>query len=82
VLTKQFGDNFAFTDSTEKEYGLPVRSFPSFEAAANEAAISRLYGGIHFRRAIEQGQIQGRLVGENVLAKVVTRVSSAVAAAR
>jgi hypothetical protein len=82
VLTKQFGDNFAFTDSTEKEYGLPVRSFPSFEAAANEAAISRLYGGIHFRRAIEQGQIQGRLVGENVLAKVVTRVSSTVAAAR
>ena len=82
VLTKEFGDNFAFADSSEAEFGLPARSFASFEAAANEAAISRLYGGIHFRRAIEQGQMQGRKVGENVLAKVITRASTAVAAAR
>ena len=73
VLTQLFGDNFAFADSTEMEYGLPVRSFPSFEAAASEAAISRLYGGIHYRRAIEEGQKQGRKVGENVIAKVKTR---------
>ena len=82
VLTKEFGDNFAFTDSTELEFGLPVRSFASFEAAASEAAISRLYGGIHFRRAIEQGQLQGRKVGEYVIAKVITRVSATVAAAQ
>ena len=49
-----------------------MRSFPSFNAAAQEAAISRLYGGIHFRRAIEEGQVQGRKVGELVIAKVVT----------
>ena len=72
VLTQLFGDNFAFADSTEVEFGLPVRSFPSFNAAAQEAAISRLYGGIHFRRAIEEGQVQGRKVGELVIAKVVT----------
>ena len=82
VLTKLYGDNFAFADSTETEYGLPVRSFPSFEAAAAEAAISRLYGGIHYRRAIEQGQVQGRSVGQNVLAKVVTRSAPVVASAR
>ncbi len=82
VLTKLFGDKFAFADSTEMEYGLPVRSYPSFEAAAKEAAISRLYGGIHYRRAIEQGQVQGRKVGENVLAKVVTRAVPAVTAAQ
>ena len=82
VLTKLFGDNFAFADSTEMEYGLPVRSYPSFEAAAKEAAISRLYGGIHYRRAIEQGQVQGRKIGENVLAKVRTRAVPAVASAR
>ena len=82
VLTKEFGGNFAFTDSTELEYGLPVRSFASFEAAASEAAISRLYGGIHFRRAIEQGQLQGRKVGEYVIAKVITRASATVAAAQ
>ncbi len=82
VLTKLYGDNVAFADSTEMEYGLPVRSYPSFEAAASEAAISRLYGGIHYRRAIEQGQIQGRKVGEHVIAKMLTRAVPAVVSAR
>jgi hypothetical protein len=77
VLTAQFGPGFAFTDSTELAYGLPVRSFPSFEKAAAEAAISRLYGGIHYRRAIEQGIIQGRRVGELVLQRLNTRVGDA-----
>jgi hypothetical protein len=77
VLTEQFGANLAFTDSTELEYGLPVRSFPSFERAAAEAAMSRLYGGIHYRRAIEQGVIQGRRVGELVLQRVQTRPGKA-----
>jgi PAP2 superfamily len=77
ILTKVFGDNFAFTDSTEVEYGLPTRSFTSFTQAAAEASISRLYGGIHYRRAIEQGQVQGRKVGELVLAKVITRAAAA-----
>jgi len=75
VLTDQFGDAFAFTDSTELEYGLPVRSFTSFRQAAAEAAISRLYGGIHYRMAIEEGTIQGRMVGENVVRKIRTSQS-------
>lgn len=82
VLTNLFGDTFAFADSTEVEYGLPVRSFTSFAQAASEAAISRLYGGIHYRRAIEEGQTQGRLVGEHVLTKVKTRRVAAVASVR
>ncbi|MCC7052166.1 MAG: vanadium-dependent haloperoxidase [Gemmatimonadaceae bacterium] len=77
VLTRLYGDDFAFADSTELEYGLPVRSFTSFNAAAAEASVSRLYGGIHYRRAIEEGQVQGRKVGELVLARVVTRGASA-----
>jgi len=75
VLADQFGPNVAFTDSTEAEFGLPVRSFTSFEQAAAEAAISRLYGGIHYRRAIEQGVIQGRQVGRYVVARVRTRTA-------
>lgn len=75
VLTDEFGPNVAFVDSTEAEFGLPVRSFTSFEQAAAEAAISRLYGGIHYRRAIEQGVIQGRQVGEHVIARVRTRTA-------
>ena len=82
VLTQLFGDDFAFADSTEIEYGLPVRSYTSFTQAAEEAAISRLYGGIHYRRAIVQGQVQGKAVGELVVKKVVTHVPAVVASAR
>ncbi|MGH7663809.1 MAG: vanadium-dependent haloperoxidase [Gemmatimonadaceae bacterium] len=73
VLTDQFGTGFDFVDTAEEEYGLPARTFPSFEAAAAEAAISRLYGGIHYRMAIEEGVHQGRNVGKLVLERVQTR---------
>lgn len=63
VLTSLFGDDFSFNDTTELPYGLPVRSFLSFSQAADEAAISRLYGGIHYRAAIDNGLLQGRRVG-------------------
>ena len=63
TLTAIFGDDFAFDDDTETAYGLPVRSFNSFNEAADEAAISRMYGGIHYRAAIEVGIKQGRSLG-------------------
>ncbi|MFL5606308.1 MAG: vanadium-dependent haloperoxidase [Gemmatimonadaceae bacterium] len=75
VLTDQFGPAFRFTDSTETAYGLPMRTFGSFEQAAAEAAISRLYGGIHYRRSIEQGVVQGRSVGQLVVRRVRTRAA-------
>jgi hypothetical protein len=43
-----------------------VRSFSSFSEAAMEASMSRLYGGIHFRDAEEQGIWQGKQVGQFV----------------
>ena len=70
VLTEYLGPEFAFIDKTEMEYGLPARTFTSFQEACNEAAISRLYGGIHYRAAIEQGQLQGERVGRWVLTKL------------
>ena len=51
TLTSLFGENFSFTDSTEIEFGLTSRSFKSFDEACTEAAISRMYGGIHYRPA-------------------------------
>jgi membrane-associated phospholipid phosphatase len=63
VLTAAFGDGFAFADASHEEDGLPVRHFASFWEAAEEAGISRLYGGIHFRSAIARGLDQGRCVG-------------------
>ncbi|SHJ62412.1 vanadium-dependent haloperoxidase [Aquimarina spongiae] len=70
VLTEIFGDDFAFNDDTEIPYGLPIRSFLSFNKAAEEAAISRLYGGIHYRAAIDLGLEQGRNLGSFVIAKL------------
>jgi PAP2 superfamily len=66
VLTAIYGDNFAFEDKTHERDGLKARSFKSFHAAAEEAALSRLYGGIHFRAAIERGLEQGRCIGAYV----------------
>ncbi|MEO0573329.1 MAG: vanadium-dependent haloperoxidase, partial [Bacteroidota bacterium] len=63
ALTSIYGDQFAFDDDTEVQYGLPVRTFPSFIEAAEEAAISRMYGGIHYRAAVEVGVKQGRDLG-------------------
>ena len=73
ILTDIFGDDFAFTDSTEVPYGMPPRSFNSFLAASDEAAVSRVYGGIHYMPAVELGKEQGEQVGKHVLANLVLR---------
>ena len=67
ALTSIYGDSFSFDDDTEVPYGLPVRSFNSFREAADEAAISRMYGGIHYRAAVEIGVRQGRDLGQFVV---------------
>ncbi|MDG1275651.1 MAG: vanadium-dependent haloperoxidase [Algoriphagus sp.] len=69
VLTGYFGDNFEFIDSSETYFGLPERPFKSFLLASEEAAISRLYGGIHFRDAIEEGVKQGEKIGKMIWEK-------------
>jgi len=70
ILTEIFGNTFSFDDDVEVAFGLPIRSFNSFSGAAMEASLSRLYGGIHFRDAIEQGIWQGKSVGQYVTAKL------------
>jgi hypothetical protein len=70
VLTHYLGEDFKYTDTVEERYGLPARKFNSFQAAAVEAGLSRLYGGIHFMDAIDHGRTQGLQVGEWVLQKV------------
>lgn len=64
VLTSFFG-NISFTTSS---VGLPgvSRFFDSFTQAANEAGISRIYGGIHFQSANEDGLAAGRALGNYV----------------
>lgn len=66
VLTNLYGDDFGFIDTTEMEYGLPSREFKSFIQASEEAALSRLYGGIHYDMAITEGLVQGQNVGNYI----------------
>ena len=73
ALTDLFGDNYAFTDSTEIEFGLTARSFTSFVQASQEAAVSRLYGGIHYRPACDLGLMQGSTLGNFIVQKIKTR---------
>jgi len=73
ALTNIYGDNFAFTDSTEVEFGMAPRSFTSFRQASDEAAISRFYGGIHYMPACTEGVSEGRALGEFVRKRIHTR---------
>ena len=72
MLTSLYGDDFSFDDTVELKYGLPMRSFNSFLEASAEAAISRLYGGIHYMPAIDNGVEQGQKLGRYVVEKLTS----------
>lgn len=72
VLTHLLG-TVAYVDDSHRDRNMPARSFASFHDAANEAARSRLYGGIHYVMAIENGQQQGDAIGDLVIARLRTR---------
>lgn len=73
TLTDLFGENFNFVDTTEVSYGLPSRSYKSFINASEEAAISRLYGGIHYMMAITEGVAQGQNIGNFIVKNIQTK---------
>jgi len=72
VLAHVLGDETSFTfSSTSVDPDSPTRSFPSFSAAADENADSRVWGGIHFRFACDAGQALGDQVGAWTLANAL-----------
>ena len=73
VLSQVFGSDTTFVDNTHNDRGWGPRTFKSFKAAADEAALSRLYAGIHYRFGVVGGQVQGRCVADKVLALKFTR---------
>ena len=70
ALTSVFGDSFAFSDTTELEFGIKSRSFTSFRAAADETANSRFYGGIHYKYSTTVSHEMGRQIGVLVADRV------------
>jgi hypothetical protein len=70
ALTSVFGDNFAYTDTTELEFGIKSRSYTSFRNAAEENNWARFYGGIHFHHSCIVSTELGRKVGELIVSKL------------
>jgi len=73
LLTHLYGDNFAFQDTSNFKYIGMKRDFRSFVHAADEASISRFYGGIHYMNSLAAGAELGRKVSEMMLAKLKIR---------
>jgi membrane-associated phospholipid phosphatase len=73
VLTDLFGA-IAFTDTLFADHGLmpsqAPRTFTSFDDAAEEAALSRLYAGIHYPFDNNNGLAQGRCIGQIILERI------------
>jgi hypothetical protein len=70
ALTKMFGDNFNYTDTSELEFGIPSRSFTSFRQAADENNWARFYGGIHFHPSCLVSTDYGKKVGSMIVDKI------------
>lgn len=75
VMTDIYGDKFSYTDTSEIEFGIPHRSFTSFRQAAIEASYSRMYGGIHYRFDLEEGNKQGIMLGRMVVDRLRMRAN-------
>jgi membrane-associated phospholipid phosphatase len=82
ALTTIFGDNVSFKNSTYKGQMIDLGkgpedmgsySYNSFFEFASAIAISRVYGGIHTRHAVEEGTKQGIKTAQNINSKVKFR---------
>ena len=70
MLTHLVGNNYSYIDSTEIIFGMPIKKYSSFEEAAHEACISRIYGGIHYMPAINNGMEEGKKIGSYIISKL------------
>ncbi len=73
ALTSVLGDNVAYSDTSELEFGIKNRSFKSFRDAADETAWARFYGGIHFHNSCIVSTQYGKVVGDSVAVKLIMK---------
>ena len=75
ALTHVFGDNFAYTDTSELEFGIKSRSFKSFRDAAEENNWARFFGGLHFHHSCIISTEYGRKVGDFIVDRLKMKKS-------
>ncbi|MBS1521496.1 MAG: vanadium-dependent haloperoxidase [Bacteroidetes bacterium] len=73
ALTSVLGDNVAYTDTSELEFGIKSRSYKSFRDAAKENVLARFYGGIHFYNSCVVSHGFGDIVGDSVVKKLIMK---------
>lgn len=66
AMNNVFGYNYHFTDHTYDFLSYPTRSYNSFEQAALECGMSRVYGGIHYLPSVDVAHVYGKLIGEQM----------------
>jgi hypothetical protein len=66
IIKKIFGNHAGFTTTSPGVPGL-ARRFEDADAFVADGQVARIYGGIHFRTAVEEGRKQGRKVAKLVL---------------
>jgi membrane-associated phospholipid phosphatase len=74
VLAHYFGKNSSFIVDSDVLPGV-VRSFPNFSAAVAEIVDARVFAGIHFRTACDDGQATGTEVAKYVLHNAFQRAN-------
>jgi hypothetical protein len=70
ALTKVFGSDFSYTDTTELEFGIESRKFNSFRDAAQENNLARFYGGIHLHNSCLVSTEAGKRVGIHIATRL------------
>ena len=70
VMSSWFGNRLSFTDTSSLEFGIKSRKIVSFRDAAKEAAMSRLYGGIHYRFDNDEGNKIGVTIGQLIVQRL------------
>ncbi|MBK9149372.1 MAG: vanadium-dependent haloperoxidase [Flavobacteriales bacterium] len=76
VLETLFGAETSFTDSTEFIFGMGIRHYPGFQAAADEVAMSRFHAGIHYLHGVQEGKRFGREEGTKVMEMILGGTSN------
>jgi hypothetical protein len=73
ALTSVLGDNVAYTDTSELEFGIKSLAFKSFRDAANQNIWARFYGGVHFHNSCVVSNKIGKMVGDSIVKKLVMK---------
>jgi hypothetical protein len=59
---------YGVTEQSRRQFNVSPRSFASLRAAADEASVSRLYGGIHYVTGLEAGKVLGACIAQPFVA--------------